>query len=325
MRVTLTAKRGLSLAAASLIAMTACAAPAFADEAIIGFDGKTHDVGVAIVSCDNTEVAYKPVLNPTSGAAVELVSPNEKDAQALLSGLQRGDLPSIALSPIISESVVPKAQQRVVFLAGMIGTAEIDHGKGKEVLFTGKRKPFASFASGSTVQRAAATKAFNATKGTLANKLLAGAAALEANGSLGVCAGKSTSAALLVAYRNDSLYNTLQTFTPSVDPKNAFSAGDSTAPSVFASVLVKPESSSSALTELRNRVGSVAAEQKVRVQYNIFVEEAKSDKVMWMSAIGAAVAAAVIAVLIFRQRRMNAASAAARKDKKKPATKATKK
>jgi hypothetical protein len=69
----------------------------------------------------------------------------------------------------------------------------------------------------------------------------------------------------------------------------------------------------------------VAAEQKVRVQYNIFVEEAKSGKVMWMSAIGAAVAAAVIAVLIFRQRRMNAASAAARKDKKKPATKATKK
>jgi len=316
MRATPTAKRGLVFAATSLFTITALAAPAFADQAIIGYETKGHNIGIVVLSCDKTEVAYKPVMVPTVGAAIELTKTNAADNTALLAALQRGNLPSLSLGPVSEGSKVAKADQNMLYLSGEIGIGRIAAGKGSELIFTGKKKDYVAAISGTDQQQNAAAKAFNSTKGTLANKLIAGAQALVAAGGIDSTCKTPTSAALLVAYRNDALLNSLTTFTPNAeDPKHAFLPDDPMAPSVFASVLLKPDSKQSALTELSNRVGTVAKTQTLDVHYNVYVVEAKAAKIMWMSTIGALIAAALIIALVVRQRRAKAALASARPKK----------
>lgn len=317
MRVTPSAKRGLVFAATSLFTLTALATPAFADQAIIGYETKGHNVGVIVLSCENNEVAYKPVIVPTVGGAIELNKTNAADNAALLAALQRGNLPSLSLGPVSEASKVAKSEQNMLYLSGEIGTGRVVAGKGSELIFTGKKKDFVAAISGTDAQQNAAGKAFTTTKGTLANRLIAGAKALVAAGAIDTQCAEPTSAALLVSYRNDALLNTLTTFAPNADdPKHAFLPDDAMAPSVFASVLLKPDSTKSALTELENRVGTVGKKQELQVRYNVYVEEAKANKIMWLSILGAFVAALAITTLVVRQRRAAAALAEARPTKR---------
>lgn len=194
----------LATTAAFVVAM---AAPAHATWSIVGTDPATGQVGVAVASCVPGEVVRVPVLAPGQGAAASQANLNFESGPVLLASLQSG----AEASAVVSDATAgdPMAQERQFGVVTLGGT--VDGFTGSETMPVALNQ--ANAASSATAQGnilvseqvvTDSLAAFDATEGSLADKLLAALQAGSAAGGDSRCGERTASAAaLLVAAPQD--------------------------------------------------------------------------------------------------------------------------
>lgn len=195
------------------IGLLAVAAPAHATWSVIGADPDTGEVGVAVASCVPGEVVVVPVLVPGVGAAASQAALNPASGDQLVTALQSGQPAEQVIASVTSPAFDPMAQQR------QFGTVTLN---GTSAGFTGSSNPSAALSAqnasntasvqGNTLAGDAvvndALAAFDATDGPLADRLLAAlTAGSEAGGDSRCGSRTASSAALIVAQRDDPVWN----------------------------------------------------------------------------------------------------------------------
>jgi uncharacterized Ntn-hydrolase superfamily protein len=221
----------------TLLMLLLGAGTAGATWSIVGVDPDTGEVGVAVASCVGSEVTVVPVLVPGvgAGASQALISAasGERFLEAMVSGV---DAQQVIDAVVAADDQPDDRQFGVVVLegsgAGWSGADNMD-------VAIDRRNADQTAASqgnilvGDAVVEAALA-AFDASEGTLADRLVAGlVAGADAGGDSRCDDQTATAAALLVAASDDVAYAQTDASVFGVDPEAT------EVPSVFVSVLVE--------------------------------------------------------------------------------------
>ena len=212
--------------------VVAMAAPASATWSIVGSDPATGEVGVAVASCVPGEVVRVPVLAPGQGAAASQAALNFESGPVLLTSLQAGaDAQTVVADVSAGDSSLQQRQFGVVTLNGTV--AGFTGSENMPVALNQANDAGTATAQGNIlVSEQVVTDslaAFDATQGTLADKLLAALQAGSAAGGDSRCGERTASAAaLLVAAPGDPAWQA--TAANKSDP------GPEERPSVYLSV-----------------------------------------------------------------------------------------
>lgn len=200
-----------SCAAAAGLAFLA-AGPASATWSIVGVDSATGQVGVAIASCANFETTFSPTLVPGQGAAVTQAQINRAAGQQFLDAMAANKSADAAVAILTEPGDDPDLDTR------QYGAVTFDLGAAG---FTGTNAPAVALDQQNASQTASAQgdnltqgevvgaslAAFDQSRGSLSDRLLAGLQAGSAAGGDSDCGTqRATAAALLVANRDDKPY-----------------------------------------------------------------------------------------------------------------------
>ena len=306
MRTKAFSKRGTAVVAACAFVTALGCGPAFADYSIVAVNERGYDVGVAIAGCDTNEIAHKPVLVPVVGAAVANSTEDAAVNAAFVTGLQTSPLPDEYLAKVPTPGsgthsyalAKIKRGTTVRSVKGTAATSPSSFDPKGTVAVTGD-----NLASEAVVT--AAQKAFTAAKGNLAQKLSAALLAAEKAGGDAACSKKASAAAVLMASRNDSIYNAFA-FQPGADfTSDLISLKDTHLPSVFATVLTT--NGDSAVEKVNAALAKADFTKPVRVR-----ENAKADQsgLLRFALLSFAGAAGAIVLLVLYRRRVRAAEGA---------------
>jgi len=248
---------------AALLTPMIIAAPAFATYSVVGADPATGEIGVAISSCVPVEVAFAPVLVPGKGAAVAQANPNQDSGPEIVKLLDGGataeqviaGLTAGSFDPIPGERqygvVTSKTGAQAMSAAGYSGADNLAASLNVENASGGVSAQGNTLVSNQVAQDMA--KAFEATDGPLAQKLLAGLKAGSAAGGDSRCGAQtSNAAALLVAKPTDAVYQHTNEVGKSIGTSGA------SLPSTYGSVLLK-EGGANPVAELTSRYQAAAA------------------------------------------------------------------
>ena len=231
------------------VALLAVAAPAHATWSVIGADPDTGEVGVAVASCVPGEVVLVPVLVPGVGAAASQAALNPASGDQLVAALQSGQPAEQVIASVTSPTFDPMAQQRQFGVVTLNGTT---------AGFTGNENPTAALTAqnasntasvqGNTLVSDAvvndALAAYDTTDGPLADRLLAAlTAGSEAGGDSRCGSRTASSAALIVAQRDDPVWNATSA---------GFTVDVATVPTPSTYVSVVPAGSQNAVYELND-------------------------------------------------------------------------
>lgn len=288
--------------AVAVVSALSCA-PAFADYSIVAVSDRGYDVGVAIAGCDKNEIAHKPVLVPAVGAAVANTTENKDSHAAFLYGLRTSTVPGNYLEevPVSGNGTHSFAMAKI-----KKGTAVLAKNGGSSTTPTAVDAQATFVVSGdnlaSPAVSAAAVKAYKATAGNLAQKLVAALAAAEKAGGDAACSGKASAAALLMAKPNDAIFNVYE-FLPKADfTKELVPINDKHLPRVFVSALTTD--GSSAVTKVTDALEKADFTKPVHIRKNAAADQASLLKFALLCFGGAT--AAIVLILLYRRRVMTA-------------------
>lgn len=292
-------KRGTRVAAVcALVAAVGCA-PAFADYSIVAVSERGYDVGVAIAGCDKNEIAHKPVLVPVVGAAVANSTEDAKANAAFVTGLQTSPLPGEYLSDVPTPGTGTHSYAMAKIGRGTAVRAENGTAATSPDAFDAKGTVVVTgdnLASAAVVT--AAQAAFKSAKGGLAQKLTAALTAAEKAGGDGGCSKAASAAAVLMATRNDAIYNAYA-FLPKADfASERIPLKDKHLPSVFATALTT--NGSSAVEELGAALAKADFTKPVRVRKNAAADQSGLLRFALLSFGGAA--SALVLLFLYRRR-----------------------
>jgi uncharacterized Ntn-hydrolase superfamily protein len=221
----------------TLLVLMFGAGPADATWSIIAVDPVTGEVGVAVASCVGSEVTVVPILVPGVGASASQALVSSGSGDVFLEVMVPGADAQQVIDAVVSADDQPDDRQFGAvmldgFGAGWSGAANAD------VAIDRRNADQTAASQGNILVEAtvvdAALAAFDASAGTLADRLVAGLVAGADAGGDSRCGDQTaTAAALLVAVPGDAPYAETDVLVFGVDP-------DSTdVPSVFVSVLVE--------------------------------------------------------------------------------------
>ena len=295
------------------VLVVAAAAPASATWSIVGADPATGEVGVAVASCVPVEVALVPVLAPGIGAAASQANQNFASGPTLLDSLESGANAEEVVATVTAPTYDPLAAQR------QFGVVTLD---GSVAGFTGPENMAVALNRSNTAGTATAQgnilvserviddslAAFDATTGTLADKLMAALQAGSAAGGDSRCGSRTASAAaLMVATPDDPAWQA--TGVSKIDP------GPDERPSVYLSVL--PSGTSNAVTDLAalyEATPEVDGEVYAREVPWIFDATGLPPMFVYRALAAVAIVLAVVGALVWwlirRSKRRRAATAA---------------
>jgi uncharacterized Ntn-hydrolase superfamily protein len=204
---------------------------------IIGVDPETGEVGVAVASCVGSEVTVVPILVPGIGAGASQALISEGSGDRFLRAMVPGVGARQVIDAVVSDDDQPDDRQfGAVVLAGSgegwSGAANLD------IAIDRRNADQTAASQGNILVDAAvvdsALAAFDASSGTLADRLVAGlVAGADAGGDSRCDDQTATAAALLVAAPDDAPYAETDASLFGVDPEAT------EVPSVFVSVLVE--------------------------------------------------------------------------------------
>lgn len=240
-------RRCLSVAVATVAIAGIAAVPAHATWSVIGTDEETGEVGVAVASCVPVEVVQVPVIAPGYGAGASQALLNGASGEPMLAALESGATAEEVIATVTDPAFDPSFEARQFGAVTLSGTAAGFTGSATEpvALNLTNSTNTASVQGNILVSDAVvadALAAFDATEGSLSDKLLAGLEAGSAAGGDSRCGARTaSSAALIVAKPGDPAWQA--TGVMRADP------GLEQSPSIYLSVI--PSGTSNPVTELR--------------------------------------------------------------------------
>lgn len=312
-------RRGCLAVAGTVLALTAlAAAPAAATWSIVGVDPKTGEVGVAIASCVGFETALAPTLVPGKGAAVSQAGLNKESGAAIVKGLQEGKSADQVIATLTQPSFdqeVPLRQYGVVTLPSGAGTFT-----GSEVPQTAgsvKNPSQTAAVQGAAVETDAVLNdtlaAFDATSGSLGERLVAGLNAGNKAGGDADCIEDANAASLLIANKDELPYSQtkrlpdqFQAFVYAIYGRDfAQAPPQGNVPSTYISVVTgQGDNAVVRLTETYAKVKDSPGPIKQRI---VAPSASGSDTTSFVARVGfvilvlVAIAIAVVIVLILRR------------------------
>lgn len=223
--------------AAILFVLLAGAGPADATWSIVGVDPETGEVGVAVASCVGFEVTVVPILVPGVGAGASQALLSGKSGDRFLESMVTGVDAQQVIDAIVAADGQPDDRQFGAVVLGGSG-AGWSGADNTDVSIDRRNADQTAASQGNILLDAAvvenALAAFDATTGSLADRLVAALVAGADSGGDSRCDEQTaTAAALIVAAPDDIAYAETDASVRGVDPD------DTEVPSVFVSVLIK--------------------------------------------------------------------------------------
>jgi len=204
---------------------------------IVAADPETGEVGVAVASCVEFEVSVVPVLVPGVGAAASQAAISQGSGERFVDALSGGATAVEAIDVVVTADNAPETRQFGVVVLGGGGAGWTGSETFDVALDRRSTDGLVSVQGNILVSEgvvAAALAAFNATEGTLPDRLLAALVAGADEGGDSRCGDQTaTAAALIVAQPGDQTYAFTDKSIVGVDP------ADTVVPSVFISVVVE--------------------------------------------------------------------------------------
>lgn len=240
-------RRLIAVPATAALLVGVAALPAHATWSVVGTDEETGEVGVAVASCVPTEVVVVPVLAPGMGAGASQALLNSASGAPMLAALESGATADEVIAKVTSPEFDPNAEARQFGVVTLSGTAAGFTGSETEPIALNRTNATqTASAQGNILVSEAVIEdsiaAFDATSGSLADKLMAALEAGSAAGGDSRCGSRTASAAaLIVAKPGDPAWQATGSFR--TDP------GPDERPSTYLSVV--PSGTSNPVTELR--------------------------------------------------------------------------
>ena len=204
---------------------------------VVAVDEETGEVGVAVASCVGFEVTVVPVLVPGVGAAASQANISKPSGERMVDALVGGASAQEAIDAVVAaDDGMEERQFGVVVLgdggAGWTGGDTLDVAVDKRSVNGTVSAQGNILVSEEVVDSAIA--AFDATEGSLADRLVAALVAGADAGGDSRCGDQTaTAAALVVARPGDQPYSYTDAVPFGPDPEN------DPVPSIFVSVLVE--------------------------------------------------------------------------------------
>jgi uncharacterized Ntn-hydrolase superfamily protein len=246
-RLATTMRRVLITTATATAVLGFAMVPAHATWSIAGADPDTGEVGVAVASCVPFEVVVVPVVAPGEGAGASQAQLNGASGEPMLAAFDSGASAQDIIAAVTDPTFDPNYEVRQFGAVTLSGTAAGFTGTQTEPVAMNQANATntASAQGNILVSDAVVTDslaAFDATTGSLSDKLMAALEAGSAAGGDSRCGSRTaSSAALIVAQPGDPSWQS--TATTRVDP------GPDERPSTYLSVV--PGGRSNPVTDLR--------------------------------------------------------------------------
>lgn len=196
-------RRALRGAALATVLVGVATVPAHATWSIAGADPETGEVGVAVASCVPTEVVVVPVLAPGYGAGASQALLNSASGAPMIAAFESGATAEQVIATVTDPGFDPSFESRQFGAVTLSGTAAGFTGADDEPIALNRTNAAntASAQGNILVSEAVVTDslaAFDATTGSLADKLLAALEAGSAAGGDSRCGSRTASAAALI-------------------------------------------------------------------------------------------------------------------------------